>query len=589
MTIISILGFVAFVISVFQFKLSQNFIILLLLVIFLGITEYYPFPVWRGYTTLSFPIIFTIDLFFGIPIMVTVYALVVLLVNLLHKRPFRVVCFNPAQLILSYLAAKGLMALFFTMLPMMQSISNSSFIIEIFLTIGLFYMINNLLVDIVLLIRPQPYPFALWKKKTSTEGLSFIFSITYVILLYFLGGQNRGIIDGFSFFFFFSPLIGLSLLGASNSRLRKEKNRLKTLFSITKELNQRLPSIDWIDSLQHRIEELLGVEATMLWIKEEDKWKLAHLEGRIDNSIHIGVNDINFDTTQTPTVFSDHRKEISPAARYFEEGLNASVYAPLYIENELVGMLIVARSRTHSFNEEDIQLVYALANQLAVVVKTRLLISEQEKRVVLEERNRIAREIHDGIAQTLAGGIMKLETVRRKWHLETERERSISIIEDCLQKLRYSLKEVREVIFALRPYPTDHVSLDQAIRKRVSILEEEHEMAISFHVHGEPIILDNEVEKVMFDTLQESLQNVIKHAKASKVDIQLSYQTEHVLLKIKDDGIGFSLMDAMIKARNGSHIGIISINEETKKIGASLQIESNPGAGTVIMLKVPKP
>ncbi|WP_261176752.1 GAF domain-containing sensor histidine kinase [Anaerobacillus sp. CMMVII] len=569
----------------FYIELSHYYIIFILLVSFLAVTEYYPFPVWKGFTTLSFPIIFTIDLVYGLPVLIVVYALIVLVVNILHKRPLRVVCFNPAQLILSYLAAKGLMVLIFEAFPVSRSITDFAFILEIMFVVSLFYIINNLLVDIVLLIRPQPYPFALWRKKTLTELISFVFSISYVILLFFLGGQNRGIIDGFSFFFFFSPLIGLSLLGASNSRLRKEKNRLKTLFSITKQLNKQLPSKDWVSSLQHGTKELLGVEATLLWIKEDEKWELVLVEGRVSRSEDLAQQD--FETINRPTVFPDHRKEFGPVNEYFEEGLKTSVYAPLYFENELVGMLVVARSRTHSFNEEDVQLVYALANQLAVVVKTRLLISEQEKRIVLEERNRIAREIHDGIAQTLAGGIMKLETVKRKWHLAPER--SVDFIDDSLGKLRQSLKEVRDVIYALRPLPTEHVSLQQAIKKRITTLEDEHGLAISFHVNGEPIVLANQVEKVMFETLQESLQNVIKHADATKIEVQLNYQTEHVLLKIKDNGKGFSLMDAMIKARNDAHFGIMSMNEEAKKIEAFLQIESTPGEGTMIILKVPKP
>ncbi|WP_161568252.1 GAF domain-containing sensor histidine kinase [Anaerobacillus alkaliphilus] len=549
-----------------------------MLVLFLGITEYYPFPVWRGYTTLSFPIIFTIDLVYGLPVMVVVYAAVVLIINILHKRPFRVIAFNPSQLILSYLAAKGVLLIFFSL----YSGEHSIFIDIIVITI-LFYIINNLLVDIVLIIRPQPYPFTLWRKKTFTEGISFLFSIFYVLLLFILGGQNRGIIDGFSFFFFFSPLIGLSLLGASNSRLRKEKNRLKTLFNISKQLNKRLPSKNWIDSLKNSIEDLLGVEATMLWIKEEGKWELVLAEGEV---IERG-QEIDFKMIGKSTVFPDHRKEVGPLATYLDEGLKASVYAPLYIEDELVGMLVVAKTRTHSFNEEDVQLINALANQLAVVVKTRLLISEQEKRIVLEERNRIAREIHDGIAQTLAGGIMKLETVKRKWQLGPEQ--SLVTIEDSLEKLRHSLKEVREVIYALRPYPTEQVSLQDAIKKRISVLVDEHGNIIYFHVVGSPVILENEVEKVMFDTFQESIQNVVKHANATKIDVQLNYQTEHIVLKIKDNGVGFSLMEAMIKARDGTHFGIISMNEEAKKIDASLQIESSPGEGTVIMLKVPKP
>ena len=82
-------------------------------------------------------------------------------------------------------------------------------------------------------------------------------------------------------------------------------------------------------------------------------------------------------------------------------------------------------------------------------------------------------------------------------------------------------------------------------------------------------------ERVIFDTLQESLQNIIKNLKADKVDILLSYQREHVLLKVKDNGIGFSLFESMIKAKHEPHYGILHMNEQAEQLGAALQIDSS--------------
>jgi two-component system, NarL family, sensor histidine kinase DegS len=95
------------------------------------------------------------------------------------------------------------------------------------------------------------------------------------------------------------------------------------------------------------------------------------------------------------------------------------------------------------------------------------------------------------------------------------------------------------------------------------------------------------VEKVLFETFQECLQNVVKHSRAEHVDILLSYQAKHVLLRVKDDGLGFSLMDAMIKAKHEPHYGILTMNEQAKKLGATLHIETSIGKGTEIKLIIP--
>lgn len=87
--------------------------------------------------------------------------------------------------------------------------------------------------------------------------------------------------------------------------------------------------------------------------------------------------------------------------------------------------------------------------------------------------------------------------------------------------------------------------------------------------------------------MQESLQNIVKHAQADNVEILLSKQREHVLLKVKDNGIGFSLFESMIKAKSEPHYGILHMNEQAEQLEATLQIDSSAGKGTKITLLIP--
>jgi signal transduction histidine kinase len=584
--LISLMGWIA--IGIFGFlRLSapDHAVILALLVIFLAVVEYFPVPVWRGFTTISFPIIYAIYIMQGIEIALSTYAIIVFFCYLLKRRPLRIVFFNPAQLCLSFLLAYWF-ADFLT--PIILADGGSQIvggIIHFSMMMIPFYLLNNLLVDTILLLRPQPYTFKSWKQKSIQELNSLLISYIYLVLFHVLGSQNRGEVDVFTFFFFFSPLVGLALLSASIVKLRKEKTRLKALFHMSSELNKIMPSKEWLHFLQKSLHEFIDVDACILWICEDGEWKRKFSMGLTEGKEMLAPID-HFEKMKQLAIFHNTKKDAGPCGDYFHKDILASLYAPLIIEDELVGMFVFGRSRTHSFNEEDVQSVATLANQLAIVIKTKMLFAEQEKRLILEERNRIARDIHDGVAQSLAGAVMKLETAERKFAKVPDE--ALKLIVESNSKLRQSLKEVRQSIYALRPYPTARVGLLSAMSSRVLLVQKEHSVDVRLDTRGSEYPLSPMAEKIIFDIFQESVQNAIKHAKASRIEILLSYQSEHVLLKVKDNGLGFSLFQAMIKARNHPHFGILQMNEAAERIQASLQIDSKEGEGTEINLTVPR-
>ncbi len=583
---ISILGWFLVGLQIFQIESWRNPLIFGLLLFFLIICEYYPMPVWKGFTTISFPVVYVIFFIYGLPLALISYALVIVIVNIIDRRPFRIISFNPAQLVLSFSFAAGISH--FILSTYISGI-NTIFlhITELLLLSTFFYIFNNIFVDLVLILRPQPYPFHVWKQKFVSELNSAIISFIYCGLFLILGSQNRGQIDVFSFFFFFSPLVGLALLSSTIVRLKKERNRLKSLFSLTSTLNKLLPTKEWVDALKVNFHELIDVEGIVLWTNEEGKWKIGYEEGKVHSNKSLTKEGLELlEGLNKPLIIQYSRKEQVPTSEFFDHELRCFVFAPLVIDQETVGVLAIARSRTKSFTNEEVQAIATLANQLAVIIKTRMLIEEKEKRSLLEERNRIARDIHDGVAQTIAGALMKLETAQKKW--ERSPEETFHLVSDSMEKLRGGLKQVRQSIYALRPYPTERVGLQSALKQRIKTFEGETGLTLTFEERGKSETLSSMVEKILFDTFQESVQNIVKHAQASKVDILLSYQKEHILLRIKDDGCGFSLLEALKKAQKEPHFGILQMNDSAEKIGASLQIDSKPGIGTEISVVVPK-
>nr|WP_263324073.1 GAF domain-containing sensor histidine kinase [Neobacillus sp. Marseille-Q6967] len=557
--------------------------ILGLLILFLFVVELYPLPVWKGTITISFPLVYAIYVMEGLAYTVLAYGLVVCFINLLKRRPLRIVFFNPAILIISFYFAhlagnwisvegtsrvlNGMIHFTFIMIP--------------------FYLINNIIVDLLLVIRPQNYSFHDWRQKTRQELNSFIISFSYLILFYILGNQNRGDIDAIAFFFFFSPLVCFALLSSIIANLRREKAKLKALFSISSELNKKIAAEDWLAFLADNLKEFIDVDAWILWKKDQTGWKLKYAAGLAEDKVNLEDGQVKtFNQFNRLKVYHNVKESGGPAAAFFEEEIRSLLYAPLVLDDELVGLFVFGRSRTKSFIEEDMQAAATLANQLAVLIKTRWLITEQEKRLILEERNRIARDIHDGVAQSLAGAIMNLDTANRKFTKVPDDSRRLMV--ESTEKLRMCLKEVRESIYALRPYPTERQGLLSAMRTKILHIQKDNSTEIKMETRGPEFQLSPMVEKIIFDIFQESTQNAIKHAEASKIDILLSFQKEHVLLKVKDNGKGFSLFQAMIKARHHPHFGILHMNEAAEKIQASLQVDSKEGAGTEISLTVPR-
>lgn len=588
MLIISIIGILVFgLVGLMKLTILNEPLIFGFLVVSLLIVELYPMPVWRGFTTISFPLIYTIYIMHGLSYSIVAYALIIFIINFLKRRPLRIVFFNPAQLIISLAIADLIARLILPTIPMSDLSSMIQGIIHFTLIIIPFYFINNLIVDFILTIRPQPYTFKVWKLKTLQELNSFWISYIYLVLFYVLGSQNRGNIDVISFFFFFSPLVALALLSSIIVRLNKEKTRLKALFKISTELNRKIPTEEWISFLETHLQEFIDVDAWTFWIKENDSWKLKIATGLAKNHLEkIGEVKVALDTIEQLTVFHDAKKDGGPASPIFNSEFRTFLYAPLLLDDQVIGLFIFGRSRTKSFQEEDIQAAATISNQLAVLIKTKQLIAEQEKTIILEERNRIAREIHDGVAQSLAGAVMKLETAERKYSKMPDD--SLRLIKESKEKLRQSLKEVRESIYALRPYPTERIGLQAAIAARINSIQKENSIEILLETRGKEFPLSSMVEKIFFDIFQESVQNALKHSQANKIEILLSFQKEHALLKVKDDGVGFSLFQAMLKARKEPHFGILHMNEAAEKIHASLQVDSREGAGTEIALTVPK-
>jgi len=203
-----------------------------------------------------------------------------------------------------------------------------------------------------------------------------------------------------------------------------------------------------------------------------------------------------------------------------------------------------------------------------------------------EERKRIAREIHDGPAQSLANIVLRTEIAERmliKQEFEMVHEELI----DLKGQVRLGLEEIRKVIFNLRPMALDDLGLVPALRKFTQDFEEKTKIHTTFDVVGKDVRMPSAMEAAVYRLVQEAFTNVMKHAEASTVKLDMMFDAEQIKLTIIDNGVGFQWNMAELDSKQNSHFGLIGMSERVELIEGRMDIDSKPGQGTKIVIFIP--
>jgi len=202
-----------------------------------------------------------------------------------------------------------------------------------------------------------------------------------------------------------------------------------------------------------------------------------------------------------------------------------------------------------------------------------------------EERRRVARDIHDGPAQMMANAILQLEIVERL--ISEDPPRALEEIRDLRKAITECLREIRRIIFDLRPMMLDDLGLAPALRRYVSDFSQRHGLPVEMNVLGKETRLDPVVELVLFRIVQEALNNARKHALASKVVVTLGYGVSAVGASIEDNGKGFDLAAVSRGVGRSEKLGIAGMKERAKLLGGSLDIDTALGRGTRVAVRIP--
>ena len=202
------------------------------------------------------------------------------------------------------------------------------------------------------------------------------------------------------------------------------------------------------------------------------------------------------------------------------------------------------------------------------------------------ERKRIARDIHDGPAQHMANVVMKVDIC--KMVIQKDLEEGIKELEDLKESVKVALKEVRSIIFDLRPMSLDDLGLNQTIQQTVNAITQESNIDIKLKLKPIQTEIESIIQVAVYRIIQEIFNNIKKHSKAKNAEVRMDFGAKYLMLIITDDGVGFNVEETLKRVKTkGTSYGLIGIFDRVNQLQGEITIKSSEKTGTTYTVKLP--
>lgn len=267
--------------------------------------------------------------------------------------------------------------------------------------------------------------------------------------------------------------------------------------------------------------------------------------------------------------------------RCIEHGFATVVSVPVQTHERLVGELNLFFRHPPSLDAHDHALLETLASHLASAIESLRTAALEREAAVAEERALLARELHDSIAQGLA--FLKIQAALLRQARAQGDDRAVDrTLAELDAGIHESLADVRELLVHFRTR-TNQEDIGPALRSTLQKFEHQTGLDTSLAVTGEGLPLPADVQVQVLHVVQEALSNVRKHAQATRVWVEVDAHPPWTV-RVRDNGRGF---DAAAASPDATHVGLAIMCERAGRVGAVVDIRSNPGQGTCVTLALP--
>ena len=335
-----------------------------------------------------------------------------------------------------------------------------------------------------------------------------------------------------------------------------------------------------------RIRDAFGYDRVRIGLIDDDELEFVAgasrtSEGAVAADDSTARLSLSSDAPQTEVIRTGQPRPLAETGN--SRRLRSGLIVPLRGTANIVGILEAVGVRPGGFDKDDERTLSSLGDQLGIAVERNRLQERALSLAVVEERNRLARELHDSVTQALFSINLTIEAARLLLRRDLDAtERQLVALGERAQE---ALTEMRTLIHSLRPAGLEDKGLIPALKRWAERLRRENlltvEVLVAPDARQRP---DDEQERELFRIAQEALNNVIKHAAATRVFIRLSLEADDLIMEIEDDGKGF---DQSLALRDDA-FGIVGIHERAALLSGAATIESQPGRGTRVRVRIPR-
>jgi signal transduction histidine kinase len=265
-----------------------------------------------------------------------------------------------------------------------------------------------------------------------------------------------------------------------------------------------------------------------------------------------------------------------PEIQQLMDTFSAMLLTPLIIGGQPYGVLAAYYRDARTFSAEDVREAQSLADQAALGIESARLRERAGQAAALDERNRLARELHDSVTQSLYSVTLYAEAAARQVEAGNQ-EAVIDHLRALRDTSRDALREMRLLIYELRPPEIERIGLAAALRARLQAVETRGGLRAELVQEGDENVAVS-VQQELYHIAREALNNSLKHAQANHIVVRLLYHPDRTVLEVQDDGAGFDVEAGM----DAGGMGLHTMQERAERLGGRLEIQTVEGTGTLV-------
>ncbi|MFZ1397522.1 MAG: histidine kinase [Candidatus Promineifilaceae bacterium] len=296
--------------------------------------------------------------------------------------------------------------------------------------------------------------------------------------------------------------------------------------------------------------------------------------------------------TQAEPVTTDHPRQ-DPELRQFVAFQNCLTAAciPLRAGFQIFGAIVIGSDTALKFDKEHFELFNGVADQAVIALQNAQLYQrlEAEKLRIIEAdeeaRKELARDLHDGPTQTIAAIAMRINFIRSL--LSRDPEQALGELEKVEELAKQTSKEIRGMLFTLRPLVLETQGLGPAIETVIARIKETDGLNIRLIGGEQGELLNDQAQSVVFSIVEEALGNARKYSRASKIQVRFWQEDNLFVALVQDNGVGFDVQAVNQDYSSRGSLGMVNMRERADRIDGSLRLDSSPGHGTSVTLVVP--